>query len=277
MRNGSRLNQALSREFLPMRAAAKAWKTARIAGDAPESLRLPVSSTPAPNGLCFFAGLHRDDIIPGVRIKTDHRRRRSRCGAGRLDRAGRLAVRGGGLLYTCEQRGPTRSSCSLRTDYRRAGAGAPSRPDLVLGVEGGPGPRATPTLSHDHVQDGFTGVLNALLLAANGAVMWSRNAASDTGMKMPCRLRELAIGGRRYRHHRHRRPARRLRRRQRTRRWVGLARGVSYSSPHLCDNRRSRTGSAAERNRRDQRARRRHAALGVSLERGYPIAGGSLP
>src|SRR5204862_1223123 len=50
---------------------------------------------------------------------------------------------------------------------------------------GGAGPRGTPTLYEGRVYTfGATGIVNALD-AGTGAVVWTRNAKSDTGAKVP--------------------------------------------------------------------------------------------
>ncbi len=50
---------------------------------------------------------------------------------------------------------------------------------------GGPGPRATPAIANGRVFAlGATGILNALD-ARTGAVLWSRNAVTDTGAQIP--------------------------------------------------------------------------------------------
>jgi outer membrane protein assembly factor BamB len=132
-----------------------------------------------------FRGPHRDDVVPGVEIETDWSASppvqmwRRAVGPGWSS----FAVRGD-LIYTQEQRGSDEvvSCYSLTTGqpvWKHADAAR------FWESNAGPGPRATPALSNGRVYTfGATGIVNALD-AASGAAVWSRNAGTDAGVKVP--------------------------------------------------------------------------------------------
>lgn len=132
-----------------------------------------------------FRGPHRDSAVRSVQIKTDWSASppvelwRRPVGPGWSS----FAVRGT-RLYTQEQRGKDEIVACYDVT---TGKPVWKHSDAVRFYEsvGGPGPRGTPTLSNGRVYAlGATGTMN-VLDEGTGSVVWSRNAVSDTGAKIP--------------------------------------------------------------------------------------------
>ncbi len=132
-----------------------------------------------------FRGPDRNGVVTGVRIDADWSRSppaelwRRPIGPGWSS----FAVHRD-RLYTQEQRGDDEIVACHDTT---TGEPVWTHRDKARFFEsmGGTGPRATPTLSDGVLYAlGATGILNALD-AADGAVVWSRSLATDTGAKIP--------------------------------------------------------------------------------------------
>ena len=132
-----------------------------------------------------FRGENRDNILHNLRIETDWSTHppvelwRRAVGPGWSS----FSVHGN-RFFTQEQRGEEEMvSCYNATTGQPVWKHSDSA--RFWESNAGAGPRGTPTLSGNAVYSlGGTGIVNALNIS-DGSLIWTRNAASDTGAKLP--------------------------------------------------------------------------------------------
>jgi outer membrane protein assembly factor BamB len=219
--------------MVPEKVVESPEKTVKSSEKPAEVAATPAVTTPGADWP-GFRGPHRDGAVPGIQIKTDWTASppvaiwRRPVGPGWSS----FAVLGD-RFYTQEQRGPDEVVACYKLS---SGQPVWAHRDAARFWEsnGGAGPRGTPTISNGRVYTfGATGIVNALN-ASDGALVWSRNAASDAAMKTPqwgfasspLVIGDLVIIGASGRLIAYDRATG-------TQRWLGPVHATSYSSPVL--------------------------------------------